>query len=233
MVTRSACPRSSTARTLSAEYLHPERMSAIRAIQGVPNAPLSQLVKFKRDIAKMSEGRRYIGLASIARNTGQLSDIREAATGQCIVFKKGDVLYGRLRPYLNKVWVADSDGECSTEFHVMQPYDQGTLRSEYLAVVLRTRLIVAQTKHMMTGNTHPRIANGDVETLLVPLANCTVQRAIVEDTLSRQAERHSLAGRRRGRMAGGPRTPSNKSFCSEAGHDRVRHPAHVAGRPLP
>ena len=174
--------------TLSADYFHPERMVAIRAIEGVPNAPLSRLVNFKRDIAKVSEGMRYIGLASIASNTGQLSDAEETATGQCVAFESGDVLYGRLRPYLNKVWLADSDGVCSTEFHVMQPSDQEAPRSEYLSVVMRTSLIVAQTKHMMTGNTHPRITNGDVENLLIPLADYTVQRTIVEETLSRQAD---------------------------------------------
>ncbi len=175
-------------KALSADYFHPERMTALRAIQDVPNAPLSQLVKFKRKIIKVPEGSRYVGLASITSNTGQLSDAEETATGQCVTFERGDVLYGRLRPYLNKVWLADSDGVCSTEFHVMQPLDQKALRSEYLAVVMRTNLIVAQTKHMMTGNTHPRIANDDVKNLLIPLADYTVQQTIVEETLSRQAE---------------------------------------------
>ena len=175
-------------RTLSADYFHPERMVALRAIQEVPNAPLSQLVKFKRKITKVPEGRRYIGLASITSNTGQLSDAEETATGQCVVFERGDVLYGRLRPYLNKVWLADFDGVCSTEFYVMQPLDQEALRSEYLAVVIRASLIVAQTKYMMTGNTHPRIANDGVKNLLIPLADYTVQQTIVEETLSRQAE---------------------------------------------
>ena len=177
-------------RTLSANYFHPERMVAIQAIREVPNASLSQLVTFKRSIATVSDEMRYIGLASITPNTGQLSDAVETATGQCIAFESGDVLYGRLRPYLNKVWLADSDGVCSPEFHVMQPSDQRALRSEYLAVVMRTSLIVAQTKHMMTGNTHPRITNGDVENLLIPLADSTVQRTIVGETLSRQT--HAL-----------------------------------------
>ena len=112
----------------------------------------------------------------------------DVATGNCIAFKKGDILYGRLRPYLNKVWLADSDGVCSTEFHVMQPTHPEALRPEYLAVVMRTSLIVAQTKHMMTGNTHPRITKDDFQNLLIPLADYSVQNTIVEETLSRQAE---------------------------------------------
>jgi type I restriction enzyme, S subunit len=36
-------------------------------------------------------------------------------------FKKGDVLYGKLRPYLNKVLLADIEGVCSTEIIPVSP----------------------------------------------------------------------------------------------------------------
>jgi hypothetical protein len=36
-------------------------------------------------------------------------------------FRKGDVLYGKLRPYLNKVIVADHDGYCTTEILPLRP----------------------------------------------------------------------------------------------------------------
>ncbi len=133
-------------------------MQAVRLIQRLSNAPLAKLVGFQRDIVKSPGESWYIGLASVASGTGQLTEAIETASGQCFSFKPGDVLYGRLRPYLNKVWLATFAGVCSTEFHVMRPFDARTLRPEYLAVVMRTSLIVAQTKHMMTGNTHPRIA---------------------------------------------------------------------------
>lgn len=35
-------------------------------------------------------------------------------------FHKGDVLYGKLRPYLRKYWLADFDGACSTEIWVLK-----------------------------------------------------------------------------------------------------------------
>lgn len=174
--------------TLSADFFHPERMQAVRMIQGLDNAPLSQLVTFQRNIVKTRGESRYIGLASVASGTGQLTEAIEAASGQCFAFEPGDVLYGRLRPYLNKVWLARLSGVCSTEFHVMRPFDVRKLRPEYLAVVMRTSLIVAQTKHMMTGNTHPRIANEDVANLLVPLTDEKTQQRIVEETLASQAE---------------------------------------------
>ncbi|MCL5980354.1 MAG: restriction endonuclease subunit S [Gammaproteobacteria bacterium] len=174
--------------TLSADFFHPERMQAVRLIQSLTNAPLSQIVNFQRNIIKTPGESRYIGLASVAAGTGQLTEAVETASGQCFSFKPGDVLYGRLRPYLNKVWLATFSGVCSTEFHVMRPFDERILRPEYLAVVMRTSLIVAQTKHMMTGNTHPRIANEDVANLLVPLTDEKTQQKIVEETLASQAE---------------------------------------------
>ena len=174
--------------TLSADYHHPERIRALRMIGAVPNDTLLGLVTFERSILKEPGTARYLGLASVTSNTGQLNDAVETAAGQCFQFETGDVLYGRLRPYLNKVWSAVFSGVCSTEFHVMRTKDASRLKPEYLAVVLRTGLIVAQTKHMMTGNTHPRIANEDVVNLLIPLAAPKVQDRIVAAAREREAE---------------------------------------------
>ncbi len=174
--------------TISADYFHPERMLALQAIQALPNAALGTLVSFERQLGANSGDARYIGLASVASHTGQLTNAIESATGQCFAFKKDDVLYGRLRPYLNKVWLSAFSGVCSTEFHVMRVLNRQALLPTYLAVVMRTQLIVAQTKHMMTGNTHPRLANEDVVNLLIPLADKTTQQRIVDETLACQAE---------------------------------------------
>lgn len=70
----------------------------------------------------------------------------------------------------------------------MRVLDRQALLPAYLAVVMRTQLIVAQTKHMMTGNTHPRLANEDVVNLLIPLADITNQQRIVDETLAHQTE---------------------------------------------
>ena len=87
-------------------------------------------------------------------------------SGSAFKYEASNVLYCRLRPYLNKVYLAEEDGICSTEFHVMQPLDDSIL-PEYLAVIMRSKLVLLQTKHMMTGNTHPRISNDDVKELIM------------------------------------------------------------------
>jgi type I restriction enzyme S subunit len=84
-----------------------------------------------------------------------------------VQFEAGDVLFGKLRPYLNKVHLADVDGVCSPEFFVLRPSEG--VRGEYLAAILRSQLTVMQTKHMAGGNTHPRLTPADVHAMYVPV----------------------------------------------------------------
>ena len=61
---------------------------------------------------------KYVGLEHIEADAmhlighGHAHEVRSSA----LRFAKGDVLYGKMRPYLNKVWVAEFDGLCSAEF---------------------------------------------------------------------------------------------------------------------
>jgi len=71
----------------------------------------------------------YIGLENIESNTGRLVGKSisnyESIKSSKNVFKKGDILYGKLRPNLNKVWFADRDGVCSTDIIVLRAKQTG------------------------------------------------------------------------------------------------------------
>ena len=108
------------------------------------------------------------------------------------IYKKGDVLYGRLRPYLNKVLFAEKSGVCSTEFHVMRVINCEKVLPEYAAAILRSDLILSQTRHMMTGNTHPRISNDDVKNLYIPIPELAVQIEIVTELHNRRVQARRL-----------------------------------------
>lgn len=181
--------------TFSAEYYHPERMAAIQMIEstGLAVMILSDIVSFHREIVN-SRGseEKYLGLAGVQSQTGELSGIVEEAAGQAFKYKAGDILYGRLRPYLNKVLLAETSGICSTEFHVMRLKENAGVLPGYLAAVLRSDLILWQTKHMMTGNTHPRISNDDVKNLYIPIPSLPVQRQIEEELQKRRMEARAL-----------------------------------------
>lgn len=183
-------------KTLSTEYYHPERMAAIHAISNGKHLTvkkLSDIVSFHRDIVSSADSpETYLGLAGVQSQTGELSGVIEEATGQAFEYKAGDILYGRLRPYLNKVLLAETSGICSTEFHVMRIKDSSEVLPGYLAAILRSDLILSQTKHMMTGNTHPRISNDDVKNLYIPIPSLSVQRRIEEELQRRRTEARTL-----------------------------------------
>ena len=182
--------------TFSAEYYHTERMAAIHELQShceLKAKRLANIVVFRRSIViSANSNEEYLGLAGVESQTGELSGIKEEAAGQAFVYQVGDVLYGRLRPYLNKVIVAETSGICSTEFHVMRVIDENEIIPEYLAAIMRSPLILAQTKHMMTGNTHPRISNDDVKNLYIPIPEIDVQRKIALELNKRRKEARKL-----------------------------------------
>ena len=180
---------------LNADYYHPERVQALReldrAADSMTVAPLSEVVSFVREQIK-TPGANYLSLAHIQSHTGELTDASDTASGNCFTFQAGDVLFARLRPYLNKVYRAEMDGCCSTEFHVLRVKDAGTLLPEYLAAVLRSRLVLAQTTHMTTGNTHPRLTNDDVAHLTVPMPSPGVQQRVADEVLRRREQTRRL-----------------------------------------
>ena len=183
---------------IGADYFHPERINALQAIRYAKKARraarLEDVADFLRDLTVEYEPEHYLGLAGVQSHTGELSKTNEEpGKGQAAIYHKEDVLFARLRPYLNKVWRAERDGVCSTEFHVIRiKKDVKDLLPDYLAAVLRSSVIVAQTKHMMTGNTHPRLANEDVVDLLIPIPDEGIQRNIVEELRKRRMEARML-----------------------------------------
>ena len=84
-------------------------------------ACIDQITELKKT---KKTGGQYIGLENIEPKTGRYVKtigakmVEEAAA---FSFEEGDLLYGKLRPYLQKAWVAEFEGTCSTEFFVLKP----------------------------------------------------------------------------------------------------------------
>ncbi|WPZ26323.1 restriction endonuclease subunit S [Sulfitobacter pontiacus] len=64
-----------------------------------------------------------VELEQVGQNTGQIDGHSDARSRRSVkyLFQKGDVLFGRLRPYLRKFWWANRDGVCSTEIWPLIP----------------------------------------------------------------------------------------------------------------
>jgi type I restriction enzyme S subunit len=99
----------------------------------------------------------FVGLQHIESQTmkliaqGNASDMRSS----CIYFEEGDVLYGKMRPYLNKVWVAEFNGLCSAEFLVFSRTDN--LDGHYLGFRLNSADFVKFANQQVSGD-RPRVS---------------------------------------------------------------------------
>ena len=93
-------------------------------------------------------------------------------------FQPGDVLYGRLRPYLNKVFRPDFEGLCSAEFIVFPEADW--LDSKYLQYLLNSAKFVSFASHLNSGD-RPRVDFDQISEFPFPLAPIAEQKRIVEE----------------------------------------------------
>ena len=173
---------------------HPKRIGAIKVIKASKHEkyPLKNFVKFKREIITPSNKHvPYIGLENIESNTGLFTPSKEIkeSFGSAFQFNKGDILFPKLRPYLNKVYLAEFDGVCSTEFHVMESKGCNNI---YLSTFLRSKIVVNQTSYLMTGNTLPRLQTIDVENLLIPVPSNEIQNKIAEEIKARMQKAEQL-----------------------------------------
>src|SRR5258707_3017030 len=102
----------------------------------------------------------YIGLENIESHTGRLTSVsdtpHEELKSTKNVFHSGDILYGKLRPYLNKVYLAQEDGICSTDIWVFRTTSQDS--AEYIAYYLRSPIVVRQASQLAVGANLPRVS---------------------------------------------------------------------------
>jgi type I restriction enzyme S subunit len=98
----------------------------------------------------------FVGLEHIAsgetrlRNFAQSIDVKSAK----FRFYAGDILYGKLRPYLDKAVLADLNGICSTDLLVLKP--KNNVIKEFLIYVLHSTDFIKHAIATTTGTNHPR-----------------------------------------------------------------------------
>ena len=93
-------------------------------------------------------------------------------------FTKGNILYSKLRTYLNKVLIAPKDGYCTTE--VMAFNALGGMSNEYICHVLRSSYFLDYTLQCGYGVKMPRLSTTDACNGLIPLPPLAEQQRIVD-----------------------------------------------------
>lgn len=136
----------------------------------------------------------YLGLEHVEGQSGGLVGFAptpgSAIRSECTVFRHGDVLYGRLRPVLNKVYAAVGEvhtGVCTPEFLVLVP-DRKRVLPRFLREVLAARWVQDHVAALVSGSALPRLQADDLLDLEVPVPPVKAQRE-VEARLQEVAER--------------------------------------------
>ncbi|HBK69079.1 MAG TPA: hypothetical protein DDZ91_10590 [Firmicutes bacterium] len=93
-------------------------------------------------------------------------------------FSTGEILYGKLRPYLKKVIIADESGYCSTEIIPFHGY--ANINSSYLKYCMVSPSVNSNINQITHGMDMPRLGTDKAKRLIIPLPPLAEQFRIVQ-----------------------------------------------------
>lgn len=135
----------------------------------------------KRDPKELDQSRWLLELEDIEKDTSRIVERLRVSDRDSLStkseFEPGDILYGKLRPYLNKVVVADEPGYSTTEIVAIRPFLR--LCPEYCALAFRRPDFVAYVERWGRGTKMPRLRTPDAIVAPFPLPPLAEQHSIV------------------------------------------------------
>ena len=124
---------------------------------------------------------KYVGLENVIGWAGKLVDDTNMSESEFVPesssnkAKKGDVLFGKLRPYLGKVFISEENIICSTEFLIMRPVD---IEGKYLKLLFLSRDLVDVIDRSTYGTKMPRANSSFILNQYIPIPNTQEQNEI-------------------------------------------------------
>jgi len=97
----------------------------------------------------------FVGLENVVSHTREYTDEEyNSPASTCFKFDEINILYGKLRPYLNKVFLPDSKGKSSMELIPLKT--KNNYSREFLAAILQSEAVIGNTVKFSTGGRMPR-----------------------------------------------------------------------------
>lgn len=160
------------------------RDSGVQWLGEIPKGWAVKKVKFVADFLQIKwndkeTSRDYIGLENIVSWTGEKVETdSEYDKEQSLLYDKGDILFGKLRPYLAKVYLAKEHGCCSGEFAVLRAGEE--IHPEYLWAVMISRDFVYEVDNSTYGIKMPRANIDFLKNMFIPIPDKDEQVVIAE-----------------------------------------------------
>ena len=118
-----------------------------------------------------------VELEHLTQETGLLLGFVESKEqlSQKLIFSRGDVLFGKLRPYLKKFYFAEFDGVCTSEIWVIKSYNNAI--GQFIFHLIQSNHFL-ETANQTSGTKMPRADWKIVSCTLFPLPPLPEQQAI-------------------------------------------------------
>lgn len=152
-----------------------------------PLARLGDVLRLRKEVVHPRDNprgpARFVGLEHIESTTGIRTgnvDVEMSTlTGRKPRFYRGDIVYGYLRPYLNKVWIAEFDGLCSVDQYVYA-VDLTRAETRFVAWFMRSPVYLRRSPVGRTPGWLPRIRTQEVASVRIKLPDLAEQRRIAD-----------------------------------------------------
>jgi type I restriction enzyme S subunit len=127
-----------------------------------------------------SSDKNYLELENLEQGTGKVIGFQDTleVISKVMTFKKGDVLFGKLRPYLEKYYLTQEDGYCTGEILAMEPKSIDNLFFKYF---IGSPNFIKQCDVFSYGAKMPRVNwQTQIGTFEIPIPPPKEQKAIAE-----------------------------------------------------
>ncbi|HOA61087.1 MAG: restriction endonuclease subunit S [Verrucomicrobia bacterium] len=165
----------------------------------LPTCRLGDLLQLRKEVVHPRDNPHgpavFVGLEHVETLTGKrIGSVQvemSQLTGRKPRFYAGDIVYGYLRPYLNKLWVAEFDGLCSVDQYVYE-VNQAKADTAFIAWFMRSPVYLERAPIDTTPGQLPRIRTEEVASVEINLPPLREQRAIVARLQSELAQTTAL-----------------------------------------
>ena len=125
------------------------------------------------------ENYKCIELEHINQNTGTINGYCNSQDQKSNknMFKKNEVLFGKLRPYLKKYWYATFDGVCSSEIWVGKSKNQNIVTNKFIYDLFQSHYFL-QLCNLSTGSKMPRADWSFIKEQVIAIPNILEQKKI-------------------------------------------------------
>ena len=155
--------------------------------KGWPHQAMDKVAPSSAYSGVNSEKVWLLNLDMVEAQTGRIIEYlyvnKEQVGNSTCGFDEGNVLYSKLRPYLNKVVVPNQNGYCTTELVPLRPSEK--LNRQFLAYLLRSDAFVSFINEKVAGAKMPRVSMNvfrEFECILPPIELQNQFAAFVEQT---------------------------------------------------